>query len=315
MHTTWSAKAPPVRPAPPGRTAGRGLRIRDLLSLLRPDQWAKNLLVVPVALLDLDVWRPATVLRVGWAIVVLTVASALVYTLNDVVDRHRDAGHPTKRHRPVAAGRISVRTAAMLAAAEVALLVALCGLQPWARSWPVAGYLLLAVTYSFALKHVALVDVFLIAAGFGLRLMQGYVALGIDVAGWLLTCVFSLCLLLAVGKRRQELAATGGAHRPALRGYTVLLTEQLMVLSAVLSVGAYLLYLRTEAPLGAYGVPAAVLCTPLALFALFRYLQLVLVGSGGENPVRLLLRDPPLIADALLWTAVSVGFLLASRTS
>ncbi|MEU7755960.1 UbiA prenyltransferase family protein [Micromonospora sp. NPDC049171] len=267
-----------------------------------------------MALLDLDVWSLGAILRVGWAIVALTIASTLVYTLNDIADRHRDGGHPTKRHRPIASGRISIRVGLLLAAVQGVLLVVLCGLQPWPRIWPVAAYLALAIAYSFALKHVPLVDIFVVATGFGLRLMQGYLVLGVDPSGWLLTSVFSLCLLLTVSKRRQELTTVGGAHRPALRGYTVPLIDQLMVLSAVMSVGSYLLYLRTEAPLGANGLVAAVLSAPLALFALFRYLQLVLVADGGADPVRLLLRDPALVVNSLLWLAVSGGFLLASRT-
>lgn len=296
----------------PPRPAASGLA-RNALLLARPGQWAKNLLVVPVALLDLDVWSLAALGRVAWAVVAFTIAATLVYTVNDIVDRDRDRGHPTKRSRPLAAGLLSVRAALLLLVVQAGLLVAVLTAQPSTRSWPIAAYLLVAVGYSAGLKHVPLVDVFVVAIGFGLRLMQGYVALDVEVSGWLLTCVYSICLLFTVGKRRQELVATGGAHRPALRGYTVALADQLMVLSAVLAVGSYLLYLRTEAPLAEYGLAAAVLSAPLALFGLFRYLQLVLVGEGGENPVRLLLRDPALVVNALLWMALSGGFLLASR--
>lgn len=303
---------PGGRDGPPPRSTVGGL-VRNVLLLTRPGQWAKNVLVVSVALLDLDDWSVAALWQVGWAIVAFTVASTLVYTVNDIVDRNRDRAHPTKRRRPIAAGLISVRAALLLLVAQAGLLVAVLAAQPWSRAWPIAAYLLVTIGYSAGLKHVPLVDVFVVATGFGLRLMQGYVALDIGVSGWLLTCVYSICLLFTVGKRRQELVATGGAHRPALRGYTVALADQLMVLSAVLAVGSYLLYLRTEAPLAEYGLAAAVLSAPLALFGLFRYLQLVLVGKGGENPVRLLLRDPALVVNALLWVALSGGFLLASR--
>jgi 4-hydroxybenzoate polyprenyltransferase len=307
-----SDRALPAAPVKP--RAGTG---RDLIALARPGQWAKNVLVVPLVLLDLHVWNAGGLLRVGWAIAVLTVASALVYAVNDITDRHRDRLHPTKRHRPIASGRVSVRAAATLAAVELGLLVGLVSLQPLAHSWPAGAYLLLAAAYSAGLKHVPLVDVFVVAAGFGLRLLMGYAAVGAgqlsQVSGWLLTCVFSLCLLLTVGKRRHELVAAGVAHRPALRGYTVPLADQLMVLSAMLAVGAYLLYLRTEAPLGPYSLAAAVVCAPLALFGLFRYLQLVLVNQHGGNPAHLLVRDPVLVANSLLWVAVSGAFLLASR--
>jgi 4-hydroxybenzoate polyprenyltransferase len=288
---------------------------RDLVRLVRPGQWPKNLLVVSVPLLDLEVWRLATLGRLVWAVAAFTIASTLVYVLNDFVDRRWDAANPARRHRPIAAGRVSTRAVIMLATGQLALLVAVLSLQPWHWSWPIAAYLLLNAGYSLGLKHAPLLDVFLVSAGFGLRLLQGYLAIGAALSGWLLTCVFSLCLLLSVGKRRQELVATGGAYRPALRGYTVALTEQLMLLSAVLAAGSYLLYLRTEAPLGSYGLAAAVSSVPLALFGLFRYLQLVLVRGAGANPVRVLLRDPPLVVNAVLWAFLSGGFLLATRIS
>jgi 4-hydroxybenzoate polyprenyltransferase len=302
-------RPPAARPAEPDRRTATGV-VRDLLRLPRPGQWAKNV-VVCVPLLDLAVWRPAAAWRVAWAVLAFILAAGLVYIANDLVDRHRDSRHPTKRLRPIAAGRVSPRTAAAVAVAVAALLAGVLSLQPWDRGWPVLAYLVLCLGYIGWLKHLPLLDVFAVAAGFGLRVVLGYLALGIPISGWLLTCVFCLCLLLSVGKRRQELAVTGGAHRPALRGYTVHLADQLMLLSAMLTVGSYLLYLRTEAPLGTLGPAAAVLSAPMALFGMFRYLQLVLVHGGGENPVRTLFRDPALVVNAALWLVVSAGFLLA----
>lgn len=285
---------------------------KDLLRLARPGQWPKNLLVVSVPLLDLTAWRWSAVWGVAWAVVAFTLASTLVYVLNDVADRGRDRTHPTNRHRPIAAGRLSTRTVVVFTAILVGLLAVVLTRHPWTSAWPIGLFLLLNVGYSLGLKHVPLLDIFLVATGFLLRLTQGYLAAGITASGWLLICVFSLCLLLTVGKRRQELTATGDTHRPALRGYTIALTDQLMALSAVLTAGAYLLYLRTEAPLGSLGPAATALLAPLALFGLFRYLQLALVRGAGGNPTRTLLRDPALIINGFVWVGVSGGLQLAS---
>lgn len=288
---------------------------QDLWRLARPGQWPKNVLVVSVPLLDLRVWHLDALWGVAWAVLAFTIASVFVYALNDLADRDRDCRNPTNGHRPLATGRLSPRAGMLFAAAVLALLASVLSLQPWSWAWPIAAYLLLNAGYSLGLKHVPLLDIFLVSSGFALRLLQGYVVTGADVSGWLLICVFSLCLLLTVGKRRQELVVSGVAYRPALRGYTVPLTEQLMLLSAVLTAGAYLLYLRTEAPLGSYGPAAAALSAPLALFGLFRYLQLVLVAGAGSDPARTLLRDPALVVNSLLWLAVTGGFLIASRST
>ena len=174
------------------------------------------------------------------------------------------------------------------------------------------AYLLLSAAYSGKLKHLPILDVFAVAAGFVLRLLQGYIALGEEASGWLVTVVFTLCLLLTTGKRRHELQVSTPGHRPSLAGYSVPLTEQLMLFSAVLTVGAYLLYIRTEAPLGPYAIAASMACLPFALFGVFRYLQLVMIQKVGGSPVRLLLRDPAIMINAGLWVGLSAWFLLAA---
>lgn len=314
VTTTTATVSPAATPASDPRTTARPLRqAKYLLRLARPGQWPKNLLVVSVPLLDVQTWRPAVIGNLAWGIGTFTMAAIVVYVLNDLVDRKRDAGHPKKWHRPIASGRVRPRTAMVFA---VILLIGLLGamsVQPWVWSGPILVYLLLNVGYSAGLKHTPLLDVFMVATGFGLRLIEGYLVLDTPISGWLFTTVFSVCLLLAVGKRRQELISTGGAYRPALRGYTVPLTEQLMMLSGVLAACSYLLYLRTEAPLGGNGPAAAAILAPLMLFTLFRYLQLVMVRGKGENPVRTLLRDRVIVVIGILWATLSACFLLVTR--
>jgi len=306
---------PAVRTTDPQSTdASRaGTLVGALVRLARPEQWPKNVLVVCVPLLDPLSWNGRALANLGGAIAAFTLASTLVYVLNDLVDRRRDAHNPGRWHRPLASGRVTPPAAVLFAAAVAVLLVGVLTLQAVTTVWPVAGYLLLNVAYSLGLKHVPLLDVFLVATGFVLRLVYGYLATGATIPGWLLTAVFTLCLLLTLGKRRQELHSTGVVHRPALRGYTVPLVDQLMQLSATLAAGCYLLYLRDEAPLGDYASTALILLTPMAVFGLFRYLQLVLVHNAGGSPVRVLVRDPALVTNTVLWAALSGVLLLAAR--
>ncbi len=281
----------------------------DLLTLTRPGQWAKNLLVVPLPLLDTFQWGLPGLGRVAWAVVVFTLASSLVYVGNDVADRHRDREHPLKGSRPIASGRVSVAGAWFFATILLVCLLALLAAQPAALWWPVLAYIALNVAYSRKLKHLPLFDVSTVAAGFALRLVQGYVALGEPVSGWLVVAVFALCLLLIVGKRRHELLTHGARHRPALRGYTVALTDHLLVLNAVVMVTAALQYLSTEAPIQPYGTAALILSTPFVMFGLARYLQVVLVRDGGGDPVKALLTDRVLLGAGLLWTGLISGLI------
>ncbi|PVC88509.1 prenyltransferase [Streptomyces sp. CS090A] len=306
------AAAPgPVPTSVPPPADGRGL-LRDLLALVRPGQWVKNLAVVPLALLDVRPWHLGAFGRIGWAVLGFTLASALVYVVNDLADRERDRLHPVKRNRPIASGRVSTTAATVLAGLIAASLTCWAVAGPAWQWWPTALYLALSVAYSQGLKHVPLVDAFIVASGFVLRLVQGALLVGGRISEWLALCVFALCLMLALGKRRHEMTAAGRAHRPALRGYTLAFLDHLVVLVAVLTAVSYVLYLRDDAALAAGASFVTLLSAPCAVFGLARYLQLLLVEEGGANPVHVLFRDRATLVNATLWAVlVSVALLLS----
>lgn len=309
-----SVAGDPAGPTADGRPGWIARSVRagtDLTTLLRPQQWTKNLLAVPLALLDAPAWTAATVGRVGWAVLLFTLASSLVYVVNDVADRHLDRGHPGKRSRPVASGRISPTLAWTIAAVLTGLLGTAVVVGPDIAWWPLAGYLVLNLAYSRWLKHVPLVDISVVAAGFVLRVLLGYAATGGPVSAWLLTTVFATCLLLILGKRRQELAVDGAAHRPALRGYNLGLADQLITVNATVAVLGFLLYLNSEAPVGAHRDALLLAAVPLTLFGISRYLQAVLVRRGGGDPVRTLLRDRLILTTAALLAMVVGAALFA----
>ncbi|WP_405464610.1 UbiA prenyltransferase family protein [Streptomyces anulatus] len=306
---TTSATATDVR----GRRSRS--RPRDLLALLRPGQWVKNLAVVPLALLDTHPWGTAAFLRTGWAVLGFTLASALVYVVNDLADRERDRLHPVKRHRPIASGRVSTLAAFILTGALALALAGWAVAGPAWQWWPTALYLALSLAYSQGLKHVPLVDAFIVATGFVLRLVQGALLIGAQMSEWLALCVFSLCLMLALGKRRHEMTAAGRAHRPALRGYTLAFLDHLVVLVAVLTAVSYVLYLRDDASLAAGASLVTLLSAPCAVFGLARYLQLLLVEEGGGNPVHVLFRDRATLVNAALWAVLVALALLLPQAS
>ncbi|MFC4586665.1 UbiA prenyltransferase family protein [Sphaerisporangium corydalis] len=317
MYVAESAGAhggPLRQDPPPGLAAAdRPALVVDLVRLVRPLHSAKALLLMPVALIGASPWTLAAVGGVAWAALAFILASAAVYVGNDIADRHRDRRHPVKCHRPIAAGRVPVWGGYVYCAALLGLLAAVVGTGQ-GTYWPVPVYLALNVAYSRVLKHIPLVDVVTVALGFVLRVVQGYIATGERVAGWLLVTVFSVSLLLLIGKRRQELLEVGAAHRPALAGYSVELANALLQITAVLALVAGLIYLNTEAPFGPdHGGTAMVLSTPFALFALFRYLQIQLAGQGGTDPVRVLLHDRVMVGVCALWMAVLAATLVLTH--
>jgi 4-hydroxybenzoate polyprenyltransferase len=298
----------------PRTTAGRSSPVAELLALSRPAHAVKNILLVPVVLVDVPHWTVGGVGALAWPVLAFSLAGAAVYVGNDIADRDRDRHHPVKRDRPIAAGRLSVRAGILYCAGLLALLATVVAVAPGGPYWPVLAYLALNVAYSRGLKHVPLLDIGAVALGFVLRAVQGYVTLATPVSAWLLVAVFSVCLLLLIGKRRHELITAGLAHRPALRGYSVELTDQLLPLCGVLSVVSGLTYLATDSPLGAYQQVAVLLSAPVALLVLFRYLQVLVVHREGGDPVRILLRDRAMAVTGVLWLgALAVLFAVVPR--
>lgn len=311
MTTSADRPLDTALPAPPPARTARSLP-RDLLTLVRPGQFPKNLLVVPLALLDAQTAPPGLLGRVAWAIVLFTLASSLVYVWNDLYDRHRDRAHPTKRHRPIASGRVGVGTATAFGTALALLLAGAALLGPVDAWWPVAVYLALNLVYSRGLKHVPLLDVFVVSAGFGLRVIQGHLAAGTEIRSWLLVSVFCLCLMFVLGKRRHEMVTGGVAHRPALRGYSVPYLDHLIGLCACVTVVSFLLNLQQSAG-NRYSDLAVLGSAPFALFAMARYLQLLHVQGKGGEPTRILVRDLAMVVNTLLWAVLLGGTLLATH--
>jgi decaprenyl-phosphate phosphoribosyltransferase len=296
------------------RAQARRSRLPAPLVLLRPRQWVKNIfvLIVPLA-----VDPPALLHHMTLALATVgafTAASAAVYVLNDWLDRKRDRLHPVKRHRPLASGQVSPLGALLLGAGCLAMLAALGALLPLTVRAAVAGYAVLNLAYCLALKHYPLVDVSLVAVGFVLRAVAGCLAVAAPFDPTVIICVYCACLLMSLGKRRHELATLdllgqAAAQRPALTGYSVPLLDQLMaVLLAVTLISYELFILSTPHP---HAAVLAVVTVPFAVFALSRYMQLVVVQRSGGEPGRDVLTDAPLLINAVLWLAcLTVGRLL-----
>ncbi|MGC5032523.1 UbiA prenyltransferase family protein [Micromonospora sp. DT229] len=296
----------PVAPIAANRDTRLPPLPRHLLALARPGHVVKNLFAVPLALIDTPVWTVTALWRCVWAVAAFTLASSVIYVVNDIADRHRDGAHPEKRHRPIAAGHVPVPVAWGYAGLLAAGLITLAVTAPPMAWWPLVVYLLLSAAYSRWLKHQPLLDVCVVATGFVLRVLQGYAAVETPPSSLLLTAVFSGCLVLILGKRRHELAVLGAGHRPALDGYNLLLADHLLGLTTTLAGVSFLLYLHLDTPIDAYPPAVLALVVPLGVLAAFRYLQAVLVLRTGGDPIRILLRDRTIVGCAVL-----VGVVLA----
>ena len=288
--------------------------LRGLVASLRPRQWPKNGVVLAGLVFARELGQTGAVLRAVAATALFCLLSGTVYLVNDVLDREKDRMHPVKRLRPVAAGivppRLALAVAAVLGIASLAWSFAL---EP-AFGAAATAYLTLQALYVVALKHVVILDVLAVAAGFVIRAAAGALVIGVPVSPWLHVCTMLLALFLALGKRRQEIAlldADAVGHRPVLRGYSLALVDQLISIVTTALLVSYMFYTFTadRLPEG----HAMMLTIPFPLYGVFRYLYLIHVRGDGDAPEEILLRDRPVALCCLAWIAASTAILYAPR--
>jgi len=277
---------------------------RDVLQLLRPHQWVKNGFVLS-GLLFGHAWdAPGFVAAALAATAAFCLASSAVYAFNDAHDAARDRVHPEKNGRPVARGAISAAAARGIAAALAAAALGVAAWTGWEVAALVAAYLALNACYSLGLKHVPVLDVFLIAAGFMLRLLAGTWGIGIEPSRWLLACGFLLTLFLGFAKRRAELerlAEDAAQHRTVLESYTFAFLDKAVFACVIGMVVTYALYTVAEETVALHDTEDLIWTLPWVLLGSFRYLFRLNFRGGGGDPTQELLRDPLLAAAALGW--------------
>lgn len=277
-------------------------KLRDLIELSRPKDWVKNVFVfmpLPFALADGATIEPVSFLL---GLLGFCVASSAVYAFNDAQDAERDRAHPTKCNRPVASGRVSIAQAR----GWFALLLLVSAGLTFASGRPAAltltaTYVVLNVIYCLGAKHVPLVDVFLLASYYVIRVALGCALVSVEPSNWLLVCTTMLALFLALTKRRADITAGLDAeHRPVLEGYNRGFLDQAMGISAATTLIAYSLYCL-EALFLVPGREFASL--PFVLFGVLEVLRLAHVRDAGGSLVDLLLRAPTLLFCGFGWLA------------
>ena len=277
-----------------------------LIKLLRPHQWLKNCFVF-AGLLFSQLWSDTVfVERVLLAFAAFCFASSLVYLFNDWHDRKQDMLHPTKRHRPFASGSVSATAGVALAAVLFAGIVWLAWGNPILLAL-LGTYGLLNLAYSLRLKQVPVVDVFIIASGFMLRLLAGTVAVGIAPSHWLLLTGMFVALFLGFAKRKAESFHAPDSQRAVLSHYPPALLDTFIAMTMTAMLITYCLFAISAESQSRHG-ERLIYTAPLVIFAMLRYTYQVHQGRG-EDVARDLLRDPWIILTGIGW----VGFFVLSR--
>ena len=279
-----------------------------LLEAMRPKQWVKNLLVFVGLFFGERLTHGGMATRAVVAFALFCAASSAVYLVNDLRDREHDAAHPEKRRRPLASGRMSPQTAGV--AAGVLCAISLAGAFALHAGFgaTVAVYLALTLCYTFGLKHVVVVDLLVLTAGFLLRAVAGAVVVEVAVSDWFLICTTFLALFIGINKRRHEITLLeDGAdeHRPVLSEYSPHLLDQMTAVVTACTIISYALYTVDPATLAKFSggehLKYTIVCV---LFGVFRYMYLVYNKDAGGKPEEVLLTDPPLLVNLAVFICI-----------
>lgn len=284
-----------------------------LLALLRPQQWVKNTLVFAALLFARKLFDPHSLLLAALAFASFCAAASSVYVLNDLVDAERDRLHPEKQQRPIASGRVSRGAAALVAAGLTLGCLALAfGAVGNGFGKALVCYLALSHFYSFAGKHIAILDVMLVASGFVVRALSGALAIDVPISNWFMLTTVFVSLFIALSKRKAEMLALSEdavLTRPVLGAYT---REALSVFTAASMAGvlmSYALYLLDLRHLSSTSFNLLALTLPFVMFAVFRYHLLVETANLGERAEEVLFRDRAIQLSVLGFALVAIAAL------
>jgi 4-hydroxybenzoate polyprenyltransferase len=275
---------------------------------MRPSHWSKNVFVF-VALIfggklvgPIDEAVSAIAVSIG-GFLCFSLAASAVYIFNDIIDRETDRLHPVKRNRPIVSGSVSVGSA--LVASLLCGVLSIAGSLVFAKGLAivVGAYIALMVLYSLALKRMMILDCIVLSVGFCLRAIAGAIVVEVSISPWLIICTFAVCLFMAFGKRRSEMAQLGDegeAFRNTLGGYTPELLAHMLDVTSGLAIVCFLLYAMDDRTLAIFGTNNLVYTTPFVLYCVFRFSALLQKGKFA-GPVELTLKDLPFQIGFALW--------------
>jgi len=286
------------------------------LSALRPVQWIKNGFVLAPLVFSHQFTNWVKCVNTGIAFISFCAISSAIYLFNDICDYREDIQHPVKKHRAVASGAITRQQALWLAVMLTALSLGLGWFAGGRLIGVVAIYALVNVIYSLGIKHVPIVDVMTIAAGFVLRILGGSVAISVAPSHWLVLCTIMISLFLGFTKRRAELISAGQTNSSArivLKDYSVAFLDQVIAVVTGATIICYALYTVDARTLEVFDTRAMLLTVPSVIYGIFRYLYIAYHLNEAEDPTRAVLSDIPTLINLAIWLIIAVMVVIYGK--
>lgn len=282
----------------------------SILKLLRPQQWVKNLFVFLPLFFDRHLFDVEYLLPCVLVFFAFCFAASGIYCLNDIIDVEADRKHPEKCKRPIASGAVSQQAGYIIMVICFIISLALLAFihRPDGRSGllylVVGGYVVMNIAYSLKLKQLAIIDVFIIAIGFVLRVLAGGMATGIFLSHWIVLLTFLLTLFLAFAKRRDDVVAlekSGVAMRQSVNRYNLPFMNLAISIIASITMVCYIMYSVSPRVVERFNSPYVYLTSLFVLAGIIRYLQITVVDMQSGSPTKVLLKDRFIQGCVICW--------------
>jgi len=285
--------------------------MKNFVRLIRPNHWVKNLFLFLPLLFGLQMVTPKSLIVAIISFVSFSFAASSIYVFNDIMDLQSDRFHPIKKHRPLASGEIEVTTAYLISILLALMSLLLGFFSNIGFILIVVTYMVINILYSIYLKNIVILDVFIIALGFVLRIVAGSVATNIYMSKWILLCGFTLSLFLGFTKRRAEILESGEdfvSHRAVLFHYNPYFLDTMINIVSSLTIITYLFYTIDTATTAKFG-NKLFLSLPIVLYGIFRYQYLIYHKKESSSPTENFLTDIPLLSTVIIW-AIFCGIII-----
>lgn len=286
--------------------------MKNLLQLIRPKQWVKNVFVLLPMFFGGSLLVGQNILAAAITFLSFSFAASSIYCFNDLIDVEADRRHPVKCKRPVASGAVSIQQAYVLMGVMILMSMLVLLLMPCQMLQVgaiILFYWLLNLAYCARLKEYAIVDVCIVAFGFVLRLLAGGMATETPLSRWIVLMTFLLTLFLSFAKRRDDVVRmnqTGEAPRKNTSRYNLTFINQVITFTASVTLVCYIMYTVSPEVIARFGTDQLYLTSVFVLLGLLRYIQLTVVDEQSGDPTKLLLRDRMMQAIVVFWLAAFI---------
>ena len=282
--------------------------MKDIITLLRPHQYVKNIFIFAPLLFAFH-FNSADVYNSLIAFILFSILASSIYILNDLMDIEEDKKHPTKKNRPLASGKVNKSTAKTLFISLSSITFILSFIFNLELFIVLLAYFILNIAYSLKLKHIAIVDIFIISTGFVLRLFAGSLVTDIPLSMWIIIITFLLAIFLALAKRRDDvlLSLQGKETRKNIDGYNLEFVNAAMVLMSGVVIVSYLQYSVSAEVITRVGSEYLFLTTFFVILGILRYMQITFVEQQSGSPTKIVLKDKFLQITIIFWILSFIG--------